>query len=193
MDEEYPEDEQPTGVKNTLIELIEFVAIIAAILVVIRFFIAVPHFVSGISMQPNFLDGDYIITNKLAVTFNQLDRGEVIVVENPRKAEQALIKRIIGLPGESIKISQGKVFINGSELIEPYLASDVITPPGPFIQENEEIITPKDHYFVIGDNREHSSDSREFGPVKLDEIIGQALLRYLPLNRLAIIKGGSAS
>lgn len=187
------ESTSPPGVKDTIIELIEFVAIFAAILVVIRFFVAVPHYVSGISMQPNFHDGDYIITNKLAVTFNQLDRGKVVVVENPRKTEQALIKRIIALPLEKLKISGGKVYINGQQLIEPYLAEEVITPGGAFIQEDEEITIPQNQYFVMGDNREHSSDSREFGPVTKEEIIGQAFVRYLPITRFTLIKSGSAS
>lgn len=173
--------------RDGLVELIEFVAIVAAVLVVLRFFVAEPHRVSGRSMVPNFQDGDYIITNKLAKSMGTLQRGEVIILHNPRNPDQVFIKRIIGLPGERIKISKGKVHINSQVLDEPYLPSGLPTPPGAFLEEGEEITVPDNQYFVIGDNRGGSSDSREWGTIKYDLIIGQAWARYWPITKAGLI------
>lgn len=173
--------------KDSLIELIEFVAIVAAVLVVLRFFIAEPHRVSGSSMIPNFHDGDYIITNKLAKNFSTLQRGEVIILHNPRNSDQVFIKRAIGLPGEKIRILDGQVYINGNPITEPYLPNNLRTSAGSFLSEGEEITVPNDQYFVIGDNRNGSSDSREWGTVQFDLIIGQAWARYWPTSKIGII------
>lgn len=179
--------------KSGLVELIEFIAILAAIFVIIRFFIAEPHRVSGNSMVPNFHDGDYLITNKLAsnklpIKFGQIKRGEVIILNNPRNTDQVFIKRVIGLPGDKISISGGKVFINNEPLSEPYLPPNTITAGGSFLAEGEEIVIPDGQYFVMGDNRSGSSDSREWGTLKSDLIIGQAYLRYWPPQKIELLK-----
>lgn len=174
--------------KNSFVELIEFVAIIGAIIAIIRFFVAEPHTVSGHSMVPNFQDGDYIITNKLATHFSTLQRGEVIILVNPRDHSQDFIKRIIGLPGDRITISVGQVYINGQPISEPYLPPDTKTSGGAFLPEGEEIVVPDGQYFVMGDNRSGSSDSREWGPVDKSLVIGQAFLRYWPIQHFTLIK-----
>lgn len=172
---------------NGLIELIEFIAIVGAILVIIRFFVAEPHKVSGHSMVPNFQDGDYIITNKLTVRMDNPQRGEVIILQHPQKPSEVLIKRIIGLPNEHIKVSGGGVYINGQKLDEPYLPQGVKTQGELFLAEGEEITIPDDQYFVMGDNRPGSSDSREWGTVKKEQIIGQAWFRYWPPQEFGLI------
>lgn len=180
--------------KDSLIELIQFIAIVASILMIIRVFIAEPHKVSGLSSIPNFNDGDYIITNKLAVRFSTLVRGEDIIVKNPNNPEKdVFIKRIIGLPGETLKIADGHVYINGKLLEEPYLDPDVQTTGERFLKEGDEIFIPADNYFVMGDNRKNSQDSRDFGLIKKDSIIGQAFFRYWPLNKMMLIKIGEKS
>lgn len=190
------QEEKPSfgsKLKNNLVELIEFIAILAAIFVVIRFFIAEPHRVSGNSMVPNFHDGDYLITNKLIseklpIKLGQLQRGEVIILENPRNADQVFIKRIVALPGETIMVSRGKVFINNEKLSEPYLPVNTVTTGGSFLNEGEQVVIPEGQYFVIGDNRGGSSDSREWGPVRVELIIGQAFLRYWPPQKMTLLK-----
>lgn len=183
-----------TKIKDSLVELIQFIAIVASILMIIRVFVAEPHKVSGSSSVPNFNDGDYIITNKLAIRFSTLVRGEDIIIKNPRNPEKdVFIKRIIGLPGETLKILDGKVYINGGLLNEPYLTPDVRTPGEGFLKDGDEITMPLDNYFVMGDNRSNSSDSRDFGLINKNLIVGQAFFRYWPLNKMMFIKIGEKS
>jgi signal peptidase I len=195
MEENY--QSQETGfadkLKSNLIELIEFIAIVLAILISIRFFAAEPHKVSGLSMVPNFHDADYIITNKLMTRFSEPQRGEVIILQNPKNTDVVFIKRIIGLPRDTIKLLNGKVYLNGNELTETYLPEGLLTYPQDFLREDEEFTVPEDNYFVLGDNRGNSSDSRSFGPIKKELIVGQAWLRYWPLQTFKFIKIGEKS
>lgn len=188
-------DEESTGdkIKNNIFELIQFIAVAGAILVILRFFVAEPHRVSGSSMVPNFHDGDYIITNKLPTRFDSFQRGEVVILENPRNNDQVFIKRVIGLPGEKVTIFNGAVYINGQPLLETYLPQGLKTPGGSYLSEGEEIVVPDDQFFVIGDNRSGSSDSREWGPVQKKLLIGQAWLRYWPLNKFTLIQINKSS
>lgn len=191
----YQIDEPSFGakLKNNVIELIEFVAIVFAILMAIRVFVAEPHKVSGNSMFPNFHDGDYIITNKLSLRYSELKRGEVIILQNPTNTNQIFIKRIIGLPGETLKISNGKVYINGELLEEPYLPNDLRTSGERYLKDGDEITVTGDNYFVMGDNRTNSSDSREFGLLNKNLIVGQAFLRYWPIDKTKLINIGIKS
>lgn len=196
MEPNYSVDEPTFGVKfkDSLIELIQFVAIVASILMIIRVFIAEPHRVSGKSMIPNFQDGDYIITNKLAIRFNIPQRGEVIILKNPQNPEkEVFIKRVIGLPGETLKLFEGQVLINGNLLSESYLPTGLETHGEGFLKDGGEITIPGGSYFVMGDNRTNSSDSRQFGLVTSEEIIGQAFVRYWPLDKMLIIPVGVSS
>lgn len=186
----YQVDEPGIGakLKSSITELIQFVAIVASVLMIIRVFVAEPHKVSGSSMVPNFHDKDYIITNKLATRFSSPTRGEVIILKNPRNPEnEVFIKRVIGLPGETLKLSNEKVYINGELLKEPYLSPDVQTPGEGFLKEGDEITIPADNYFVMGDNRRNSSDSRNFGLLQKELIIGQAFFRYWPIDKMMLI------
>lgn len=181
------------NIKKDFVELVEFVAVLAAIFIFIRLIIAEPHKVSGSSMVPNFHDGDYLITNKLATNFSEPARGEVIILKNPRDINKVFIKRVIGLPKDKLMISGGKIYINDKIIGEPYLPADTIIKGGSYLKEAVTIIVPEGQYFVMGDNREGSSDSREWGPVQKDLIIGQAYLRYWPLQKAEILKLGEAS
>lgn len=180
-------------VKNNLIELIEFIAIILAILVVIRFFIAEPHKVSGSSMIPNFHDGDYIITNKVSTKISDLKRGEVVILKNPRNLDQVFIKRVMATPQDKIMISGGKVYVNDQLVDEPYLPKGTRTTGGAYLSEGEQLKMAAGEYFVMGDNRGGSSDSREWGPIKKELVVGQAWLRYWPLQQFNLIKVSKAS
>ncbi|KKR81445.1 MAG: Signal peptidase I [Candidatus Daviesbacteria bacterium GW2011_GWA1_41_61] len=175
-------------IKNNLVELIEFIAIIGAILVVVRFFVAEPHKVSGSSMVPNFHDGDYIITNKVATQISQPQRGEVIILKNPRNMDQVFIKRVIGLPGDRVMVSGGKVYINGQPTAELYLPKGTRTYGGASLSEGEELTVPQGRYFIMGDNRGGSSDSREWGTIGKDLVVGQAWLRYWPPQQFTLIQ-----
>lgn len=146
-------------------------------------FIAQPHEIKGSSMNPNFVDNEYVITDKISFRFKEPERGDVIVFKLPINQDIDYINRIIGLPGESIKIANGKVYINEQSLNEPYLEKTTESIKESFIEEGKNINIPKDYYFVMGDNRPHSSDSREWGFVPKSNIIGKVIFCYWPLNR----------
>lgn len=168
-------------------DIIETIVLALAIFVVIYLFLFQPHQVKGASMEPNFYDGEYILTDKASYRFRPPKRGEVVIFKAPRNPELDYIKRIIGLPQEKIKIENGKVFINGQELKEEYLPKNVVVSGGLFLPKGKEVKIPENTYFVLGDNRSHSSDSREWGPIQKNEIIGRAFLRYWPLNRFGLL------
>ncbi|MCL4366890.1 signal peptidase I [Patescibacteria group bacterium] len=193
MEPEFEEHSWWENFKNNFADLIQFVAIVGAILVAVRFFVAEPHKVEGSSMIPNFQNGDYIITNKIGLRFTTIQRGEVIILQNPRNTTEDFIKRVIALPGDRIKLADGNVYINGQLLSEPYLPPGTETYGGAYLPNDEEIVIPDNQYFVMGDNRTGSSDSREWGTVNRDLIIGQAWLRYWPPQEFMLIKIDAAS
>lgn len=143
-------------------------------------------------MKPNFQDGQYILTDKISYRFAQPKRGEVIIFKAPTDMDVDFIKRIIGLPGERVKISDGKVTIyndqnkNGFVLNEPYQTLGP-TSGGKEAPQNTEVTIPKDQYFVLGDNRLESFDSRSWGTLPKKNIIGKAWLRYWPLSQIGFI------
>jgi signal peptidase I len=159
-----------------------------------------PHKIEGESMMPNYLNAEYLLTEKVTYYLNKPQRGDVVVLRPPLTVSEGdeFIKRIIGLPGEKIMISGGRVYINDKLLNEPYIASSVITNGGFFLVNNADYIVPTDKYFVMGDNREHSSDSRYWGPVPLnltpngdkEGINGRAWIVYWSpdLKRLGVTK-----
>jgi len=164
------------------VELMKTVIFALMIVLPIRIFLFQPFIVKGQSMEPNFENGDYLIVDEITYRFKKPERGEIIVFKLPQR--QRLIKRIIGLPGETIEISGGKIKIINSkgEFIldeKKYLSStDSFGELKISLKENE--------YFVLGDNRLHSLDSRIFGPVKKDQIVGRVILRLWPLNSLSL-------
>jgi signal peptidase I len=143
--------------------------------------------VQGDSMLPNFKNGELILTDKISYRLRPPQRGEVIVFKAPYDKSKDFIKRIIGLPGEKIKIEKGEVFINDKKLTELYLKNAIKAQGGSYLKEGEEYIVSQESYIVLGDNRTHSSDSREFGPVPKKDIIGKAFFVYWPINAFAFI------
>lgn len=135
--------------------------------------------VDGQSMQPTLHSGEFIIVNKLAYRFGKFQRGDVIVFHYPRNLEQEYIKRVIGLPGDEVVISNGQVQVNGKILDEPYIAE----PP----DYKGTWIVPRGSLFVLGDNRNNSSDSHNWGLVSLDYVVGKALLVYWPPDRWGLV------
>lgn len=173
-------------------DIIETVVVALCIFVVVYLFLMQPHQVVGNSMIPNFHDKEYILTDKFSYCRRGPMRGEVIVFESPEDADKEFIKRVIGLPGEGIKIENGKVLINGKILSEEYLDPDLRSPTGKFLHEGEDVVIPENSYAVFGDNRLNSSDSRTWGFIEGGQkcgffgssvIIGRAIFVYWPPNQ----------
>lgn len=138
--------------------------------------------VEGTSMQPGLETGQLVIVNRSAYFFTRPARGDVIVLHNPRDVREDFIKRVIGLPGETVQILDGRVWVNGSLLDEPYVRAFCQSCDGQWMLSNDE-------YFVLGDNRRSSHDSHSFGPIKQSLIVGQAWIRYWPLPDFRIFIG----
>ena len=161
----------------------------AAVFLVIYIFLFRPFEVKGESMFPNFLNKEYVLTNLISLRFSDPKQGEVIVFKSPTDAEKDYIKRVIGVPGDTVEVRNGQIFVNGNLLDEsPYLDSSVKTFGGAFLKEGVAVTVPDGQYFVMGDNRLYSSDSREWGFVSKEAIIGRSFLVYWPLADVKIIK-----
>ncbi len=157
---------------NMLRDLIETMVLVAIAFLVINALIG-RFRIEQVSMQPNLHEGEYVIVDKVSYAFRQPERGEIIVLKNPTPSSPDLIKRIIGLPGETIEVHDGQVYINGQPLTEPYI-KEPIAKIFPATQ------LAAGQYFVMGDNRNNSSDSREFGARPGGDIVGRAWIIYWP-------------
>lgn len=172
-----------------LFDLIQTLVIAGAIFVVIYAFLFRPYQVNGHSMDPNFSNGEYVLTNLITLRMSPLKRGDIVVFVAPPDKEKDYIKRVIGLPGDKVKVSGGDVYLNGQRLDQSsFLPPGVKTNGGNFLGEGEEVVVPEGQYFTMGDNREFSSDSREWGFVTKQAIIGKSFLVYWPLNHTRIVK-----
>lgn len=169
-------------------EITKMVVISLAIIIPVRYFLIQPFYVKGASMEPNFHDHEYLIIDELTYRFNQPQRGDTVVFRYPQNPQEYFIKRVIGLPGETVEFNDGHVYIynnehqDGFELSEPYLNPDLKT----FTANQARIDVPNDSYYVLGDNRNASKDSRVFGPVKRDLVIGRVFFRGWPLSKIGL-------
>lgn len=175
---------------RNIYEIFKFVLIIALIVAPIRFFIAQPFIVQGSSMSPTFESGDYLVIDEISYKTRAPKRGEVIVFKYPLDASKFFIKRIIGLPGENIRIEDNKIFIKkdgGQEqkLEEKYFKTPELTLAG----NKNKWSLGRNEYFVLGDNRANSSDSRYFGLLDKKFITGRAWLRLWPINEINYLPG----
>lgn len=168
--------------------ILETIAFMGSILIVIYLFIAAPHQVKGISMEPTFHSSDLILTSKIAYKMGPPQRGDVIVLKSPKNPDIDYIKRIIGLPGDKIKIEDGEVYINEILIKEDYISAKTVIFVGGFSRNGVEATVPSAQLFVMGDNRPRSSDSREFGFIDINSIIGKVFFRYYPFDKLGQTK-----
>jgi signal peptidase I len=173
---------QPSMTWMMLRELIETIVLSLVIFLLIRQVVQ-NYRIESHSMQPNFYEGDFILVNKLAYRLGEPERGDVLVFHNPNNVAEDYIKRIIGLPGDTLEIHDGRVFINGKPLVEDYPINEI--PKG---QVFGPIVIEPDHLFVMGDNRPQSQDSRYFGELPEDLIVGKAWVRVWPFNKFGIIQ-----
>ena len=174
--------------KHAIFEVLQTIVIALAFYTVIHLFIAQPNKVEGSSMVPTFQTGDRIMTSKLTYRFGEPQRDDIVVFTPPNPHSGDYIKRIIGVPGDIVMLQNGQVFLNGKQLDEKYLPTGTKTVERQFLRDSSPYTVSKEEYIVFGDNRNFSSDSREWGPITKREIIGKAWVQYWPFNHLRVIK-----
>jgi len=189
IDEDKREEEIEEPKKNFvnfLVSFFDFIKTIAVIVIlafVIRVLIIQPFIVEGESMEPTFKTKDYLITEKVSYRFRPPQRGEVVIFNPPDRSTENYIKRIIGLPGDQIEIKEGNIYVNKEKLIEPYLNSIDKTLVSQ--KEGYTTVLKDNEYFVMGDNRSHSRDSREIGSIPKQNVVSKVWFRLLPLDQVS--------
>lgn len=168
-------------------ENLTLIAIALCLALLIRTFIAEPRYIPSESMVPTLYEGDRLVVEKVSYNFQQPKTGDIVVFQPPAELQsrgypkdQAFIKRVIGTPGEIISVQGGKVYLNGKELAEDYIAEPPSQPFPP-------VKVPEGQFFVMGDNRNNSNDSRYWGFLPKENIIGRAVFRFWPPDRLGIL------
>jgi signal peptidase I len=169
-------------------ELLKIVVISLVIIIPIRYFLIQPFYVKGASMEPNFYDHEYLIIDEITYRFKEPQRGDIIVFRYPRDPQEFFIKRVIGLPGEEVQTKDGQVIIFNKEhpegiiLDEPYLKEDTKT----YGFNEDKVSIGNSDFFVMGDNRNSSKDSRSFGTVNRSFVTGRVVIRGWPFNRITL-------
>jgi signal peptidase I len=182
-DESKDEEKKPGSLATILLTVFDFfktIFIIVVLATVIRYFLIQPFIVDGQSMEPTFQNSDYLITEKVSFRLGTPKRGEVVIFHPPDNPSVNYLKRLIGLPGDEIEIKDKLVYVNGKKLDEPYLTGGKKTElvqPG-----NLKVTVKANEYFVLGDNREHSRDSRELGPIPKANVVSRVWVRLFPLS-----------
>jgi signal peptidase I len=168
--------------KSPVFELVESVVIAVVLALVIRFFLFEPFYIPSGSMEPTLQVNDKIIVNKFVYKLGEPARGDIIVFKYPLDPSRDYIKRVIGLPGETLEIKESTVYVNNQPISENYLPSDIkFMDFGP-------VSIPDDSYFMMGDNRNNSQDSRVWGTLSENYIVGKAFLIFWPANRMGLLK-----
>lgn len=172
-------------------EALTFSAVALLIVLPIRLFVAQPFVVSGASMDPTFHDGEYLIVDELSYHTGDPSRGDVVIFRYPKDPSKYFIKRVIGLPGETVRVRDDSVSVTDTAGKDVDLSEAYVVNHGN--GNDEDITLPSGEYFVMGDNRPASSDSRFWGTVPRENFIGRALLRLLPFSRIGTSPGSIAS
>lgn len=180
------------SITNFILEFVQSIVLALSVFVLLYLFVAQPNEVKGNSMLTNFVNGQYLLTDKLSYQFGDPKRGDVVVFKAPPSEPCAVdeceyIKRVIGVPGDRVMVREGQVYVNGAKLDQSFLPADFVSDPGSFNTEGEEKIVPPNQYLCFGDNRSHSRDGREFGPIDKKLIVGRAFFVYWPLKDVGVV------
>ena len=171
-----------------LLDAVQTLLVAAAVFLVIYIFLFRPFQVNGESMYPNFQDREYVLTNLIALRFGNPKLGEVVVFKAPPEPEKDYIKRVIGVAGDTVMVKDGNVYLNGNLLDESsFLNPSVKTYGGAFLKDGDSVTVPPGEYFVMGDNRMYSSDSREWGFVPQNNLIGDSFFVYWPVTDMKFV------
>lgn len=183
-------DAKKSSTGRTVLEYVVLAVVAIGVALLIQAFLVKPYRIPSESMQDTLLIGDRVLVDRISWRFSEPARGDIVVF-HPPFAGPVLIKRIVGMPGDEISLKDGSVFVNGEQLDEPYVrrVDGVKLPSEPFDNGlpwslQEPYTVPVGNYYVMGDNRTDSGDSREFGPVPRSQLVGQAFARYWPPSRI---------
>ena len=168
---------EKSGLLGTVIEIVVIVAAAFVIALLVQAFIVKPFTIHQVSMRPTLEEGDRILLNRLVYHFRQPARGDIIVFHSPINDSEDLVKRIVGVAGDRVAVTGGKLYVNSVAQDEPYLLEQ------DFSGEMAEVLVPTGEVFVMGDNRNNSGDSRLFGPISAKSIIGSAFVVYWPIGQ----------
>ncbi|HBH46123.1 MAG: signal peptidase I [Candidatus Jacksonbacteria bacterium RIFOXYC2_FULL_44_29] len=185
------------SILDFILELVKVTVICAVIIILVRWLLFQPFYVNGASMEPSYYDGEYLIIYQLPFRFadrfhpfTEANRGRTIIFHPPNDPAQFYIKRLIGLPGERVKITEGQVYIYNSENQQGFLLSEGYLPLGTQTLSGnyDDIQLGLNEIYVLGDNRAHSLDSRRLGAIPISNVIGEPVLRGWPWDRFGVIK-----
>ena len=183
---------QRGSIGGFILDFIQSIVLALAVFVLLYLFVAQPNEVKGSSMLPNFVDKEFLLTEKISYYLGEPQRGDVVIFKAPSSEpcaadECEYIKRIIGVPGDRVMVKEGQVYLNGQLLDQTFLPNGVVTVEGEYSKEGEEEIVPSGEYLCFGDNRQHSRDGREFGPIKKELIVGKAFFKYWPISSVGLV------
>ena len=188
------EERRAQWIGYELWEIAKVLLVSLAIAAAVRYFIAQPFIVRGASMEPNFEDRQYLIVDEISYILRNPKRGEPIVFHYPRDTSKFFIKRVVGLPGEKIEIKNGRVHIANKEYPDGFtLEESYLSPPNRATRPDTQVLLKNDEYFVLGDNRDSSSDSRVWGEVRREFLVGRVIFRVWPLGKMGVIPDFSSS
>ncbi|MCE5254785.1 MAG: signal peptidase I [Actinomycetia bacterium] len=171
------EGEKKSGALRAVVEIVVIIAAAFVIAMLVQAFIVKPFTIHQVSMEPTLLEGDRILLSRLTYHFRDPESGDIVVFHSPVTEGEDLVKRVIAVAGDRVAIRDGSLYINGERRDEPYLMEQG------FRGEMDELVIPEGRVFVMGDNRNNSGDSRYFGPIDTESIIGCAFCVYWPVGR----------
>lgn len=169
-------------IRDWLITIAEAVLLTLFLLI----FVAQSFLVEGYSMEPTLHNGERVMVEKISYRFRDPKRGEIVIIKNPLKPKDIYIKRVVGLPGDDIQVENGSIYINGIVLEEDYIAERVNS------WYSGEFHVPEGHVFVLGDNRNHSDDSRRIGPIPFNDVLGRVMFIYWPFEQFEVLEQPTA-
>ena len=180
-------DESANSVGKTIKEYAIAIVVCVAIAIILRNYVIARADVDGESMYPTLRDNDVVFVEKVSTLWDKYSRGSIVIFDTHNTRNDIYIKRVIAVAGEEVEIRGGKVYVNGEALKEEYLPEGTTTKPERFMMEHRVFRVPEGYVFVMGDNRGNSVDSRSFGPIKVNDIKGRAVLRFLPVKTMKVL------